>query len=77
MWRCKCQCGNECDVYATQLKSGKKLSCGCIAVEDREKRTIAKSIIKNGLTRSDDEKTDIFVKKYLQIYHLEKRQSVH
>lgn len=28
MWRCRCECGNECDVYAEQLKNG-KTSCGC------------------------------------------------
>lgn len=34
MWRCKCSCGNECDVYTAQLKNGKE-SCGCLAKEVR------------------------------------------
>ena len=45
MWRCKCECGNECDVYATQLKNGKK-SCGCISDEERKRKEIARNIVK-------------------------------
>lgn len=44
-WHCKCECGNECDVYATQLKNGKK-SCGCISLKERAQREIAKNIAK-------------------------------
>lgn len=29
MWRCKCDCGNEVTAYATNLKSGHAISCGC------------------------------------------------
>lgn len=29
VWHCKCDCGNESDVYATCLKSGNTKSCGC------------------------------------------------
>lgn len=29
-WHCKCQCGNECDVRADQLKNGGTKSCGCL-----------------------------------------------
>ena len=28
-WHCRCSCGNECDVLATQLVTGRKTSCGC------------------------------------------------
>ena len=42
LWRCKCECGNECDVYATQLKKGKN-SCGCILKEKKKNNAIAKN----------------------------------
>ena len=29
-WHCKCQCGNECDVVGTALRSGNTKSCGCL-----------------------------------------------
>ncbi|MCD8225348.1 MAG: hypothetical protein LUC99_10985 [Clostridiales bacterium] len=28
-WHCVCECGNECDVQASHLKSGHTKSCGC------------------------------------------------
>lgn len=28
-WRCRCSCGNECDVLATLLATGRKTHCGC------------------------------------------------
>ena len=28
-WVCKCECGNECEVHASKLKSGHTGSCGC------------------------------------------------
>ena len=28
-WHCKCDCGNECDVYANNLTRGHTQSCGC------------------------------------------------
>ena len=28
-WLCKCDCGNEVEVTACNLKSGHALSCGC------------------------------------------------
>ena len=30
MWHCKCDCGNETDVRASDLKMGKIKSCGCL-----------------------------------------------
>lgn len=45
MWRCKCDCGNECDIYATQLKNGKQ-SCGCISKEKKKQKEIAKTVAK-------------------------------
>lgn len=29
MWHCICECGNECDVRASDIKSGNTTSCGC------------------------------------------------
>ena len=34
MWRCKCDCGNECSVSTPNLKSGNTKSCGCIKTPD-------------------------------------------
>lgn len=28
-WRCRCDCGNERDVYGPRLRKGESLSCGC------------------------------------------------
>ena len=28
-WHCVCECGNECDVVGTSLKTGHTKSCGC------------------------------------------------
>lgn len=30
IWRCKCDCGNECLAVSTQLTKGYKKSCGCL-----------------------------------------------
>ena len=30
LWRCKCDCGNVCDVRGGALTSGKTQSCGCL-----------------------------------------------
>lgn len=32
-WHCVCDCGNECDVTGTHLKSGHSTSCGCVQHE--------------------------------------------
>lgn len=28
-WRCRCECGNETEVYGKYLRTGKTKSCGC------------------------------------------------
>ena len=33
MWRCKCDCGNECVVSGEHLRSGHTSSCGCLQSE--------------------------------------------
>lgn len=32
-WHCKCDCGNEKDVYVSSLVRGKSKSCGCLSKE--------------------------------------------
>lgn len=32
-WHCKCDCGNEKDVYTSNLTRGKSKSCGCLVKE--------------------------------------------
>lgn len=29
LWHCKCDCGNECDILGSSLRSGHTKSCGC------------------------------------------------
>jgi len=33
MWKCKCKCGNECEVIGKLLRSGHTKSCGCLKSE--------------------------------------------
>ena len=33
IWKCQCDCGTVKDVYETNLKCGKTLSCGCLVKE--------------------------------------------
>lgn len=37
-WLCRCDCGNEKQVPSNSLKTGKSLSCGCLAKELNRKR---------------------------------------
>lgn len=34
MWHCKCDCGNEKDIYASSLRNGCAKSCGCLKSPD-------------------------------------------
>lgn len=36
-WKCKCDCGNECVVHGTSLKTGSTTSCGCYKIENAKK----------------------------------------
>ena len=42
IWRCLCDCGNECDVISGDLSSGHTKSCGCYGREQARKRCIEK-----------------------------------
>ena len=33
MWKCKCDCGNECIVYGQALRGGFRIDCGCGSFE--------------------------------------------
>ena len=35
VWKCLCDCGNECLAPSNSLKTGRKQSCGCLMVESR------------------------------------------
>ena len=37
IWHCKCDCGNECDVRSSNLKTGSTKSCGCLVKENMTK----------------------------------------
>ena len=37
-WLCKCDCGNDTIVLATNLKKGTTKSCGCYSIEQAKKR---------------------------------------
>lgn len=43
VWHCRCECGNELDVRAGQLRSGHTKSCGCF-----QKKAAAKSSTVHG-----------------------------
>ena len=37
IWRCECDCGNNCEVSSYSLTSGNAKSCGCLAKENCER----------------------------------------
>jgi hypothetical protein len=39
-WRCICDCGNECDALAKDLRSGHKESCGCLKSEQGRRAAV-------------------------------------
>lgn len=36
VWKCRCDCGNECQAVSTQLIKGDKKSCGCLSHPQRK-----------------------------------------
>ena len=45
MWLCKCSCGNETIVSASNLKTGNTKSCGCLNREHKEFPTRRKDVV--------------------------------
>ena len=45
LWRCLCDCGNECDIIADSLKSGHTQSCGCKNKNDLTGKTFGKLMV--------------------------------
>ena len=41
VWKCKCDCGNECFVPSNSLKTGRTQSCGCLGAESRNSARIS------------------------------------
>ena len=40
MWRCRCDCGREVDVYKCHLLSGHTKSCGCMRTDNANRLNI-------------------------------------
>lgn len=40
LWHCKCDCGNECDILGSSLRSGHTTSCGCKWYESKAENLI-------------------------------------
>lgn len=40
VWKCQCDCGNQCDVVGSYLRKGQTKSCGCLKKELLIKRNI-------------------------------------
>lgn len=38
-WKCKCDCGNECESPSNQLNAGNRTSCGCLHRKDYTNQT--------------------------------------
>ena len=53
-WKCRCDCGREKIICASNLKSGNTSSCGCGEVENRKKLmdSFYKDHIKHGMSES-------------------------
>ena len=57
VWRCKCDCGNEKDVFGTDLRNGTTASCGCMGNSKGEWK-IEQLLLENNL---------LYIKEYPQI----------
>lgn len=55
-WHCKCDCGNEFDAYATNLKRGRTQSCGCARSTKADQRMIGQRFGKLIVERRSDRK---------------------
>lgn len=57
MWRCKCDCGNECDAFGGHLRDGTRKSCGCWS-EKRVNETGINRVFSIYKKRSKDRSVD-------------------
>jgi hypothetical protein len=54
IWKCKCDCGNECNVSTSKLNSGDKKNCGCIKIPyDKNAVSIGKKFGKLTVIKDD------------------------
>lgn len=67
MWRCKCDCGKECDVYATQLMKGKS-SCGCLSVEETQEKEIKRKTVIQKRKEQRKERSALLQKEKRDLY---------
>ena len=56
LWHCKCDCGNECDILGSSLRSGHTTSCGCKGYESKAENLIGQKF--NQLTVLEREGSD-------------------
>lgn len=52
IWRCRCACGNQCEVRVDHLTRGTALSCGCLQKERARAANYRHGQIKTGAYRS-------------------------
>ena len=52
-WLCRCDCGNTCEVFGTNLKSGSKVSCGKCEKEDMNKEQMRQTSVSLDRLRKD------------------------
>lgn len=38
LWRCRCDCGNECVVEGAKMRKGNTKSCGCMIIKSARSR---------------------------------------
>ena len=57
IWKCKCSCGNYCEVPGSILRFGKKKACSiCLKKESQGENTIKNILIKNNISFTQEQK---------------------
>lgn len=88
VWHCNCDCGNNCDVYATNLtsKTNPTRSCGCLAIELRKEQNRKENVYdltsfeygvgydSNGKEFYFDKEDFELIKGYCWVVHITKRK---
>lgn len=44
-WRCRCDCGNEIEIIASHIRSGRRVSCGCQLQDYRSSARFAPGLV--------------------------------